>query len=687
LEAVLTDRIRNVVLVGHGGSGKTSLAEAMLFLAKATKRLGSVNDGHSNLDFDSEEIKRKISINLALAPFDHRGVKINLIDTPGYADFIGDAIAGMEAAEMALFVVDAVAGPQVQTDRLWRIAEEMRIARAVFINRMDKENADFSSAMQALQSRFGHRVGAVQIPIGQASDFYGVCDIVRMKAYHHTDDKEEITDIPEEHLPAAEAARDRLCELVAEADDELMEKYLEGERLSQAELENLLSKAITLGIFIPVFIGSALTLQGVEDLMDEIVTFFPMPTDHGPLTTADGREIPVCFDGETTAHVFKSFADLYVGRLSLLKIVSGKLAPGTDLINSRTGKKERIAHIFKMIGKETIEVQVAHAGDIAVLAKLSDTLTNDTLSVTGDVSFEALPIPEPLYPIALVAKTKADEDKLGTALKAISDEDPSLKLVRNDETLQTVMYTAGATAVEVLLSRLRERFHVEAETIDLRIPYRETIRKVATAQGRHKKQTGGSGQFADCWLRLEPNPGRGYEFLDEIVGGRIPRQFIPAVDKGVQATMAEGVLAGYPVVDVKAAVYDGSYHSVDSNEMAFRTAARIGFRAAAAKGDMVLLEPIATLVITVPDEYSGAIMGDISSIRGRILGMEAPKPGFQAIRAQAPFAEVAHYSQKLRSLSSGTGQYTISIDNYEQVPSEIAAKIIDRYEKERAEGH
>jgi len=683
-----TDKVRNVVLVGHGGAGKTSLAEAMLYMAGETKRLGSVDDGHSSLDYESEEIKRKMTVNLSLAPLTFKDVKLNIIDTPGYADFIGDAIAGMEAAEMALFVVDAVSGPQVQTERLWEAATEMGIARSVFINRLDKEHADFEAAMGALETAFGHRIGAVQIPIGSEHDFKGVIDIIRMKAYMHgEDDKVDVVDIPAEHADTADEWREKLLELVAEADDDLMEKYLEGEKLTQDDLERLLGLAIAQGIFIPVFIGSATELIGIRDLMDEIVSFFPEPTAHGPLPTVDGGEVHVSVDGQTTLFVFKSMSDPYVGRLSFVKVVAGTLKPGTELTNSRTTKKERIAHVFKALGKETTDIEAAPAGDIAVLAKLNDTLTNDTLSVDGDTVFAPLPVPEPLYPVAIVAKTKADEDKLGTALKGLVDEDPLLVMRRDEETHQTVLSAMGDTAIDVVLSRLHERFHVEAETEELRIPYRETIRTTATAQGRHKKQTGGSGQFGDCWLRLEPNPGKGYEFVDEIVGGRIPRGFIPAVDKGVQDTMAHGVIAGYPVVDVKVAVYDGSYHAVDSNEMAFRTAARIGFKAAAEKATPVLLEPIATLDITVPDDYAGAVMGDISSIRGRILGMEAPRPGVQVIKAQAPYAEVVHYSPHLRSISSGTGSYTISIDSYEQVPGDLAKKIVDEYEKERAEGH
>ncbi len=686
LGAASTDKIRNVVLVGHGGAGKTSLAEAMLYLSGATKRLGRVDDGNSTLDYDDEEQKRRFSINLSLAPVVHKGVKINVIDTPGYADFIGDAVAGMEAAEMALFVVDAVSGPQVQTHRLWKIAGEMGIARAVFVNRMDKEHADFDAVLAQLTASFGDRVVPVQIPMGAEAHFHGVVDIIRMKAYHHEGDGEHMDDIPAEFTDSVDSAREQLADKTVEADDDLMEKFLEGEPLTQDDLEKLLGLAIAQGLVIPVFVGSAACLQGVEDLMDEIVTFFPEPTAHGPMHTVDGVAVPFSVDGEVSAHVFKTLSDPYVGRLSFVKVVSGTLKPNAELINSRTGKKERLTHLLKLTGKDSSDIDAAPAGDIAVVPKLAEAHTNDTLSVKGDVTFARLPLPEPLYPVSIVAKTKADEDKLGTALKSIVDEEPSLTLRRDEETHQTVLTGVGDTAIDVVLSRLHDRFHVEAELEEMRIPYRETVRKTATAQGRHKKQTGGSGQFGDAWLRIEPNPGGGYEFVDEIVGGRIPRQFIPAVDKGVQETMAQGVIAGYPVVDVKVAVYDGSYHAVDSSEIAFKTAARLGFRAAAERADAVLLEPIATLDIEVPEQYAGAIMGDISSIRGRVLGMESPATGIQTIHAQVPYAEVVHYSPHLRSLSSGTGSYAISIDSYEQVPGDVQKKLVDAYQTERAEG-
>jgi elongation factor G len=660
-----TDKVRNVVLVGHGGAGKTSLAEAMLFMAGETKRLGAVEGGHSNLDYDTEELKRTMTINLALAPVVHKGVKINVIDTPGYADFVGEAIAGMEAAEMALFVVDAVSGPQVQTERLWEIAGEMGIARAVFVNRMDKEHADFEAVMAKLEAQFGHRVGAVQLPMGAEASFHGVIDIIRMKAYHHEADGEHMDDIPAEFAAAVESAREKLTDLVAEADEALMEKFLEGETLSQEDLEKLLGLAIAQNIFIPVFVGSALKLQGIEDLMDEIVSFFPEPTAHGPLPTVDGGEVPFSTSGAVSAFVFKTLSDPYQGRLNFVKVVSGTLSTGTELVNARTGKKERVAHVLKLVGKESTPVDAVPAGDIAVLPKLLETATNDTLSAKGDVRFAPMPLPEPLFAVAIRAKNKADEDKLGTGLNKIVEEEPTLRLKRDAETHQTVLSALGDTQIDVVMQRLKARFNVETELVDLRIPYRETIRKVATAQGRHKKQTGGSGQFGDAWLRLEPNPGKGYEFLDEIVGGRIPRQYIPHVD-------------------VKGAVYDGSYHAVDSSELAFKTAARIGFRAAAEKADMVLLEPIAQLTITVPEHYAGDVMGDMSSKRGKILGMEGVG-GRQVIKASVPFAEVVSYALALRSLSHGTGSYSMEIGEYAEVPFEIAKKVIELHEKEKAE--
>ena len=670
-----TEKIRNVALVGHAGAGKTSLAEAMLFLAGATQRLGSVDDEHSNLDYDSEETKRKVSVNLALAPVTHKGAKINVIDTPGYADFIGDAVAGIRAAETALFVVDAVAGPQVQTERLWDVAEDIGVARAIFVNRMDKEHADYDSAFATLESKFGNRVGAVQIPIGAEHDFKGVVDVIRMKAYVGEGKDFQVSDVPDDLADAAEEAREKLVELVAEADDDLMEKYLEGEELTQEDVERLLALAIADAVFIPVFCGSSHTLAGVGDLLDEIVGFFPDPSAAPAFIDGDGTEHVVSADGAMSAFVFKTMSDPYVGRLNFVKVATGTLKPDSQIVNARTRDKERIAHVYGMRGKETFDVDGASAGDIAVLPKLSTTITDDTLGDSDDISYQGLPFPNPLFSVAIQAKTRHDEDKLGGAINKIVEEEPTLHLKRDPETRQTVLSGLGEVQIDVALSRLRDKFNVEAETIELRIPYRETIRATSQAQGRHKKQTGGHGQYGDCWLKLEPNPGGGFEFVDEITGGVIPRQFIPAVEKGVVEAMSRGFLAGYPVVDVKATVYDGSYHSVDSSEMAFKVAGSLAFKNAAEGAKPVLLEPIANLEIRVPEEYAGDVMGDLSSRRGRILGME-PLPGGQLVKAEAPYAEVVTYSVQLRSITSGAGTYTLEMGQYAEVPGDIAQKVI-----------
>ncbi len=673
---VATDKIRNVVLVGHSGAGKTSLAEAMLFVAGETGRLGSVDEGHSDLDYDPEEIKRKVSVNLSLAPLEHKGHRINVIDTPGFADFMGEAVAGLQAAEMALFVVDAVAGPEVQTERLWDAAEQMAIPRACFINRLDKEHADFEKVFGRLEEAFGRRVGAVQIPIGSEEELRGVIDVIRMKAYVRDDGDLQVADIPEELTAAADDAREKLVELVAEADDELMMKYLDGETLTQEDVERLLGLAIAQNLFIPAFCGSAIKLAGVRDLLDEIVGFFPDPTSHSAFMDIDGEPHRVDPEGETSAYVFKTMSDPYVGRLNYVKVVTGSLTSDCQLINGRTRDKERVARAYGMRGKETYDIDEAHAGDIAVLPKLSTTTTGDTLSDSGDIVYEGMPLPKPLFAVAIQAKSRSDEDKLGGALNKVVEEDPTLHLERNPETHQTVLSGLGEQQIDVALSRLRDKYNVEAETIPLRIPYRETIRTKAQAQGRHKKQTGGHGQFGDAWIRLEPNRGQGFEFVDEISGGVIPRQYIPAVEKGVLEQMDRGILAGYPVVDVKVAVYDGSYHSVDSSEMAFKIAGQLAFKNAAAEAKPVLLEPIASMEITVPEQYAGDVMGDLSSRRGRILGMES-KAGKQTIKAEVPYAEVVEYSVQLRSITHGAGTYTLEVEQYSDVPGDMAKRIIE----------
>ncbi len=691
MAAPATEHVRNVCLVGQDGAGKTSLAEAMLYVSGKTSRMGTTHDGKSYLDYDPEEIKRKFTINTSVAPIPYKDYKINLLDTSGHPDFIGDTLASMQASEMALFVVDAVAGPQVMTTHLWREAEKMDISRAVYINHIDRENANFDTAMATLHARFGTRLGPVTIPMGVDKDFQGVIDVIRMKARYHSAQgtDETVEDIPEEYMETALAARDKLCDLVAEADDELMMKYLDGEeQLTQQELEALLDKAIAQELIVPVFVGSTIIMQGVQNLMEDVATYFPHPRSHGGFKQmSDGVTIPIDETKRPSAFVFKTISDPFVGRLSFMKVLSGYLEPGIELINSRTGKKERLGKIQVMMGKEPMDVKSAKAGDIVVVPKLSETRNGDTLSVEGDIAIMPLELPEPLYPVAIEAVNKNEEDKLGTFLARSAEADPTLKITRDEQTHQTIVHAMGETQVDMLLSRLKEQTGVDARLVPVRIPYRETIRKQAEAQGRHKKQTGGAGQFGDCWLRLEPNPGGGYEFLDEIKGGVIPNGLIPAVDKGVQEAMAEGFLAGYPMVDIKCAVFDGSYHSVDSNEMAFKTAARIGFRAAAEKANPVILEPMATMDITVGEEYAGAVMGDISTRRGRIIGTDAGDAGDTIIKVRVPYAEVIEYTKDLRSLTRGSGTYTIQIEGYEEAPHDVTKKLIEDYEKARAQGN
>lgn len=652
----------------------------MLHISGRTDRLGTTHDGKSNLDYDAEEIRRGFTVSASIAPIQFGTYKINLVDTSGQPDFAGDTLAAMQACETAMFVIDAASGPEVNTDRLWREAEYLRLCRTIFINHIDREDADFDLAMATLHARYGSRLGAVTIPIGVGNDFKGIIDVLRMKARYYENGKERVEEIPAEFAESAELARDQLCDIVVEADDELMMKYLEGEPLTQEELESALGTAIAQEVFIPVFVGSTLVEQGIKNIMDDIVSYFPSPTGHGLFVTADGEEHAVSNEGSPIAFAFKTMADPFVGRLSFLKVSTGTLEPGMELVNARTGKKERLGKLYVMMGKETQEVKKALAGDIIVVPKLGETRTGDTLSASGDVEIIQRFQLKPQYPVVIVADNRNDEDKLGEFLARQADADPTIRITRNEDTHQTVVTTMGDMQVDLLLRRLKEQGNIAAHTVPVRIPYRETIRKTAEAQGRHKKQTGGAGQFGDCYLRLEPNPGAGYEFIDEIVGGKIPRNYIPAVDKGVQDAMTEGFLAGYPMVDIKCAVYDGSYHPVDSNEMAFKTAARIGFRAACEKASPVLLEPIVNVAITAPEQYAGAVMGDISTRRGRIVGTDSNDQGDTVILVRVPYAEVVTYTKDLRALTRGSGSYTFEFAGYEDAPMDVTKKLVEEYE-------
>lgn len=683
----MAEKVKNVVLVGQGGVGKTMVAEAMLHLSGATNRLGGHDGTKANLDYDPEEEKRSFSINLSMAPILWEGVRLNILDAPCYPDFIGDAYAAMSACETAVFVVDAASGPQATTTRLWYAAEDLRLAKAVFVNRIDRSETPYDQVLADLTERFGNRLGAVTLPWGIAGDFHGVIDVVRQEA-RHLDDKGNVVvePVPDEYADAAESARETLIDLVAEADDDLMMKYLEGESLSQAEIELLLGKAIQQHLFIPVFAGVAVREEGITSLLDDIVAYFPSPDTNGKVPLVNGEKLDVDPDDDRpVVFVFKILNDQQQGRLAFAKVLTGTIQGGIELTNARTRKGERLAHLYRMMGREMSEVKSASAGDIVVVPKI-EALTGDTLSVTGKVEAAEFNFPNSLYRIAIEPDQRGVEDKLYTFLERMSDADPTLKVERDEDTSQTVISAIGEAQVSVLLDRLESRANVSAHTVALRIPYRETIRRTASGHGRHKKQTGGAGQFADVRLRIEPNPGQGYEFLDEVVGGAIPRGFIPAVDKGLKETMTEGILAGYPIIDVKAAVYDGQYHPVDSNEMAFRTAARLGLQDAMQQAEPVILEPMAHLQITVPESYAGSIMGDISASRGRVEGMETNAKGEVQIHATAPYAEVVDYATRLRSLSRGTGEFTLEIEGYEQVPHEVQQKLANDYAERRAQG-
>ena len=679
-----TGNVRNVVLVGQGGVGKTSLAEAMLHLSGKTARLGGHDGTKPTLDTDPEEVKREFSISTSIAPIDWKDVRINVLDAPCYPDFIGDAYAAMAVAEASLFVVDAAAGPQPTTVNLWYAAEDLRQARAVFINRIDKPDADYETCMELLRERFGMRLGAVTLPLGQGDDFNGIIDIVRMKARHCEGTKQTESEIPEAYLAQAQAARETLTELVAEADDDLMEKYLEGEPLSNEEVEGLMAKAIASRLFVPVFVGSCIKEQGVNSLMDDIAVYFPAPTGFGEMPLIDGDTLQISSeDDRPVVFVFKTLNDAQQGRLSFIKVLTGTIEPGQELVNARTRKGERLAHLNVMCGRDMTEVGHAYAGDIVVVPKLSAE-TGDTLSVSGTVEAAAFKFPNSQYRIAIEAENRGDEEKLFSFIDKACQADPTMKIERDEETGQTIISAVGEAQVSVLLNRLEDRTKVVAHIVPLRIPYRETIRRVASAQGRHKKQTGGAGQFGDCYLRVEPlMDDTDYEFVDEVVGGRIPRALIPAVDRGVRETMKEGIIAGYPLTGIRVAVYDGSYHPVDSNEMAFRQAARIGLRKACADADPVILEPMKNITVTIPESYAGAVMGDVSASRGRVTGMDTNERGDTVVQATVPYAELTDYATRLRSLSRGTGDFQMESAGYEQVPYDVQKHLIELYEEKR----
>src|SRR6201996_7008915 len=688
------DRIRNVALVGHRGSGKTSLHEALLYEAGVVNRLGSVVEGTTVSDSDPDEKARQMSISLALSTFEWQDRKVNLIDTPGDSSFIADALGALRVCESAVFVVNAVMGVEVHTNRLWQRAAELDLARLVFVNMLDRERADFFRTLDSLKSAFGQHVVATEIPIGSEHEVSGVIDLVDMKAYEYTgtstDNCQEIL-IPDAMAEQAQEYRERLMDEVSETSDALMERYLEGEEISHEEIVTALKDGTNHGSLFPVTCGVATRNLATNRLLDAIVEDLPSPVKHGGLEVGEGTLHP----DETAglfAYVFKTRADPFAGRINLFRVYQGTMSPDTQVLNTRTHNKERIGQLVTFSGAETVQADEFGPGDIGAVAKLKETRAGDWLAgragADSPISMPSITLPAPVMAFAIAGiggGWAGDEDKVFTALRRLQEEDPTIDLHRDPQTGEQIVAGLSQVHVEVITDRLRSRFGAEVNLKPPRVPYQETIRKPAKAHGRHKKQTGGRGQFGDCHIEIEPlAPGEGFEFIDAIKGGVIPHGFIPAVEKGVQEAMQEGVVAGYPVKDIRVRLYDGSYHTVDSSEMAFKVAGSLATKQALEQARPVLLEPIMLVTVNAPEDTVGDVIGDLNSRRGRPLGMEPVGAGMTDIRAEVPMAEMLSYAPDLRSITGGQGEFTMEFLRYEEVPGHLAGKVVDeaRAEKE-----
>jgi elongation factor G len=681
--------IRNVVFAGHGGTGKTSLVASALFVSGATNRLGSVDDGNAPTDYDEEEVERKMTISTKLAFVEWKKHKINVLDTPGFGNMIQDARAAMRVADTAMIVVDCVSGIQVQSEKVWEFAEEFKVPRFILVNRTDRERASFDDAVRSVQEGFGRACVPIQVPMGTAGAFKGVVDLVRMKAITFDGNGQPSEgEVPGEFEAQVSEQREKLIELAAESNDELMEKFFEEGTLTDEELVRGLGQQVAAGAICPMLFMAGLGNIGVASLLDAIVDFAPDPTYIGSVRGIDpsGAEVERRIDdGEPfSAYVFKTISDPFTGRISLFKVYSGTMDDSTQPYDVSSESSERIGHVITMQGKETIQVGKVHAGDIAAVAKFKNVRTGDTLAdKAAPVSYPSLAWPEPMISFAIEPKSRGDEEKISTAIGKLIEEDPGLRYEREPQTKEFLLSGQGQMHVEVAVSRLKKRYGVEVKLHPPKVPYRETIRGKADVQGRHKKQSGGHGQFGDCKIRVEPLPrGSDFEFVDEIFGGSIPKQYIPAVEKGVQEARIKGTLAGFPTVDFRVTLYDGSYHTVDSSEMAFKIAGRVAFRKAMELARPVLLEPVMSVVIDAPEEYAGDLMGDLNSRRGRVQGMDM-KGSTSVIRAQVPLAEMLSYASDLTSKTGGHGNYTMAFDHYDEVPGQLADKII---EKARASG-
>ncbi len=687
-------KIRNVAIVAHGGAGKTTLTEAILFDAGATSRLGKVEDGTTITDFDEDEIKRKMSISSALAYCDWKGHKLNLVDTPGASIFLTDTRNCLRVVDSALVVVSSVSGVKVQTEKVWAAAEAGGLARMIFINKLDQEQADFFRALEDVRKNLCSVARPVQLPIGAQASFTGVVDLLKMKALTYKGDgagKSSEGEIPSDLKPKAEEQRAAMMEAVAESDDRLLEKYLEAGTLSAEELKAGLRRGILSGRFVPVLCGSALKNIGIHPLLELLIEVFPSPGDRPAVEGIDPRtgERVVRESREAApmaALVFKTIADPYAGKFTLFRVYSGLLSSDSSVYNATKGSKERIGQVVLLRGKNQVPVPAVGPGDLGAVVKLKETGTGDTLcDERSPIRLEPIQIPSPIIEYAIAPRAKGDEEKMSVGLQRLREEDPSLQVRRDPQTKETILSGMGKAHLEIAVERLKRKFGVEVQMKTPRVPYKETIRGRTEVQGRYKKQTGGRGQYGDCWIKLEPLPrGAGYEFVNQIVGGAIPRQYIPAVEKGILEAMEEGALAGYPVVDVKVTLYDGSYHTVDSSEMAFKIAGSLAFKKAVLQAHPGLLEPIMTVEVTVPDECMGDVIGDLNSKRGRVLGVEA-KGKAQAIKAQVPLAEMLEYATQLKAITGDRGDYTMEFSHYDEVPQHLKERVIAESKKEKEE--
>jgi len=681
MQVFASERLRNVVLLSHSGAGKTTLGEALLFTSGALSRMGRVEDGNTVSDYEPEEVKRQGSIQMTVLPCVWKEHKVNLLDTPGFFDFYGEVHSALRVVEGAVLVVSAPAGVEVGTEFLWKMVQERGLPALVFINKMDRENADFFRALESLRSAFGRRFAPLQVPIGSAGDFQGIVPLLPRPAQ-----------VPEAVASAVERAREQLVEAVAETDDALAEKYLEGEDLPDQALWEGLKKAVRAGQLVPVLCGSAVRAVGAAELLDAILDLLPSPVEVGPARArkleGEGEvELPCNPSGPLCALVFKTTADPYVGRLSFIRVYSGTLNSDSVVWNAVKGQQERIGQLFVPRGKAQEQVPSLPAGDIGAVAKLSATGTGDTLTLRENpLLLPGVEFPQPKFTMAVYPKGKADLDKLLPSLQRLVEEDPSLRIRREPDTGEMLLEGLGDTHLEMAIQRAQRKFGVNLELRTPKVPYKETISSTVQVEHKYKQQTGGHGHYAHVFLRLEPMPrGSGVQFADEIVGGRVPREFIPYVEKGVRRACEEGVLAGFPIVDIKVTLYDGSYHVVDSAGMDFDIAGYFGLKKGVQQDAPILLEPIMYLKVTVPDAYTGDIIGDLNGKRGRILGMTPNGDGTTTVEAHIPLAEVQRYALDLRSMTQARGQFTMTFDHYEEVPAHLAQRIIEQAKREKAE--